>query len=104
MSEPYLQKFELPNKVEITSVVIDEEDFNALCDELHGIIMANEDNERVADAQIESLKAAKMLPLIARGVKTEFVFERFGIETDRACIIVRGHGKELAQQLGITIQ
>jgi hypothetical protein len=60
--------------------------------------MLNADNQRAADAQIEAIKAAKTLPMMSRGTKTEFVFENFGIETDLASFIVRGQGEEVLRQ------
>lgn len=99
MAEPFLQQFKMPDGREITSVVMDAEDFDEFADSLRGIIMLNVDNQRAADAQIDAIKAAKTLPMMARGTKTEFAFEKYGIETDLACFIVRGHGTEILRQI-----
>lgn len=98
MPEPFIQVYNHPEIGELASVVIDPTDFNALCDELRDVFVVNM-NRRTADAQIASLKAACMIPIIARGTKTEFVFERYGIEQDKMCVIVRGTGRSLAIDL-----
>lgn len=102
MSEkPYKQRFLLPDKREITSVVMDLEDFCELAEKLRGIVMLNENCERTADVQIESIKAAKILPMMSRGTKTEDIFEQFEIETDLASFIVRGQGTHIAKGMGL---
>ena len=101
MTKPYKQRFKLPDGRPLTSVVMDLEDFEELADSLHGIVMLNNDNERAADAQIESIKAAKMLPMMSRGTKTEAIFEQYEIETDLASFIVRGQGLHVAKGMGL---
>jgi len=98
MAEPYKRVFEFKPGHPITSVVIDEQEFMDLCDELSGIINL-QTGERTADEQIQKLKEAKHIPSMGRGAKTQFVFDRYKIETDIAVFIVRGHGLELAKQL-----
>jgi len=39
------------------------------------------------------------VPLLARGTKTEFVFERFGIAGRLISMIVRGRGRDIADRL-----
>ena len=103
MPEPFIQVYNHPEMGELASVVIDSEDFNILCDELRDVFVANM-NRRTADAQIASLKAAHMIPIIARGTKTEFAFERYGVEQDKMCVIVRGAGSSLVTDLIETIE
>ncbi|MCH8326229.1 MAG: hypothetical protein IIB83_06690 [Bacteroidetes bacterium] len=98
MPEPFIQVFNSPEMGELASVVIDQADFNALCDELRGVFVVNM-TKRAADAQIASLKAARTIPIIASGTKTEFVFERYDIKQDKMCVIVRGAGRSLAAGL-----
>lgn len=95
MPKPFIQVFDHPEMGKLASVVIDSADFNTLCDELRGVFVVNM-TKRAADAQIASLKAARTIPIIARGTKTEFVFERYGVEQDKMCVIVRGAGRSLA--------
>ena len=54
---------------------------------------------RVGVEQLAALKAAKHLPLMGRGTKTERFFVRFGVKTDKLSVIVRGHGDEVAKRL-----
>lgn len=98
MPEPFIQVYNHPEMGELASVVIDPADFDILCDELRSIFVVNM-NKRTADAQIASLKAACMIPMIARGTETEFVFERYGVEQDKMCVIVRGTGRSLLNDL-----
>jgi hypothetical protein len=98
MPKPFLQRFLLPNNKEITSIVMDEDDFNDFVDSLRGIIVLN-NTERAAQIQIDAIKAAKTLPMISRGTKTQFVFDKYGIETDFASFIVRGQGQAILDEL-----
>jgi hypothetical protein len=102
MTDPHVEVFTWPGGWEVASVVVDVEDFDALCEELRGIMVIHVDkkaNERAADIQIEALKAAQHVPMVARGEKTKFLFERYNIEQDRMCIIVRGKGPKLLKDL-----
>lgn len=75
--------------LQITSLVLDQEEFNALVHEFNGLF------PQMTGEIIEVLIKAKHVPMIARGSKTEKFFTRYGIETDRMCIIVRGAGEEV---------
>lgn len=98
MNEPYTHEMQMPNGQKITSIVIDQDEFNDLCDKLMGIFDVG-DKQRATPDQIEAIKAAKIIPMMARGTKTEFVFEQYKVKTDRCCIIVRGHGEALMTQM-----
>lgn len=74
----------------ITSVVVDEEDFNELCDKL-GIMLKPE--------QVEHLKQAKHLPMLSRGTKTKQFFDHWDVETELMCVIVRGTAHDLYKQM-----
>ncbi len=96
MPAPYKTKFLLPDGREITTVVLDEDEFDRLADSLKGIAVLNLD-ERAAQAQIDSIKAARIIPMMSRGTKTQVVFEQYDIDTNIASFIVRGTGKMLVQ-------
>lgn len=86
----------LPNGDEITSVVLDLEEYESLIDILHNTDLGG---VSLSKEQADRLKEAKHIPMISRGTKTAFVFDRFDIKTNVACFIVRGHGPELFDQL-----
>ena len=95
MSEqPFVQEFEMPDGRVFASVVMDREEFEALIDELlkaeiHGL------TPEVA----ENVKRAGHVPMMARGTKTEFVFERYGTSGKMISMIVRGQGRRIAEEL-----
>jgi len=95
MSEkPYVTEFELPDGRVITSVVMDREEFETLIDELieaeiHGL------TPEVAD----QVKKLGHIPMMGRGTKTEFVFERYGATGKLISMIIRGQGRRIAEEL-----
>jgi len=95
MAEPFIQKVTMPGVGEITSVVLDQEDFNSFADQLVGLIEAHASSQagevqRSTEEQISSIKVAGILPMMGRGSKTEQFFEQWGVETDRMCVCARG--------------
>jgi len=95
----FKQQFIMPNGEPITSVVMDLAEFEELADSLHGIVMLNYNCKRTADTQIDAIKAAKTIPMMSRGTKTEAIFEKYQIETDLASFIVRGEGRVVANMM-----
>jgi hypothetical protein len=95
MSEkPYIQEFEMPDGRVFSSVVMDRDEFEALIDELvkaeiHGL------TPEVA----EQVKRAGHVPMMARGTKTEFVFERYEASGKMISMIVRGQGRRIAEAM-----
>ena len=75
----------LPGPFVVTSVVMDETDFLALCD-----FIADEGLSTSHDVNL--MRSAEHIPLMRRGTKTEFIFSSTGILTDFASFIVRGSG------------
>lgn len=98
MPEAFVREFTLNGNV-ITSVVMDEDEFNAFCDELGGIFNQAQGERANAD-QISMIKQAKHLPAMARGTKTEKFFTRYGIKSNLASFIVRGEGFNVAKRFG----
>lgn len=96
MAEPYIARYKVGD-LEITSVVLDKDEYDDLCDELGGIIDAAT-GKRVTESEIRALKNNNHIPMVARGSLTEHIFTKYDIETDRASIIVRGKGAEVAQR------
>lgn len=97
MTEPYIKIWQVGEQ-QIASIVLDKKDFDALCDELSGIAEYTT-GERATDDIIQQIKDACHIPMISRGTKTEFLFERYNIGCDRASVIVRGYGGQLAAKL-----
>ena len=92
---PYKQVFDAPQG-RMTSVVLDKPEFDALADLLLGVFTQD---ARADLSHIQRIKDAGRLPLMGRGTKTQFVFDRYGIETDLAGFIVRGAGLDVLRSL-----
>jgi hypothetical protein len=92
---PYKQVFDAPQG-RMTSVVLDKPEFDALADSLLGVFTQD---TRADLSHIQRIKDAGRLPLMGRGTKTQFVFDRYGIETDLAGFIVRGAGLDVLRSL-----
>lgn len=95
MAVPRIQEFP---ELGVTSIVMDEADFNAFADELGEIIDVGT-GKRADKAHIDAIKAAKHLPMMGRGTKTEKFFTRWNVTTERLTVIVRGQGKALFAML-----
>jgi hypothetical protein len=96
MAEPYKKEFKITLGGEdllITSVVIDEDDFMTLCESQQ---MANISSKHNLDIAV--VKSSKHIPLIRRGSMTQFIFDDFQIDTDYACVCVRGLTERMMRQ------
>ena len=94
MSEPFIQEFEMPGGRVMASVVLDQGEFDAVLDELVRMELIGLTQEGA-----EQVKVVGWMPLLARGTKTEFVFERFGVGGQLISMIVRGRGRDIADRL-----
>ncbi len=102
MPAPYKQVYKLPNGIVITSIVMDQEEFNEFCDNLKGILHTDRlggNMKRADDEQIEQIRASKHLPMMARGTKTQRFFDQYEVTTDYLCVIVRGTGGTVLAKL-----
>jgi hypothetical protein len=103
MSNPFVQIFDIGG-LQVSSVVIDQQEFNVLCDELEGIKhlvpKSGDLTSPFSKADIDRIRAAKHIPMMSRGFWTVSFFDRWGVTTDKLCVIVRGHGRTLAGKLG----
>lgn len=95
--KPYKEVFQFPQGP-ITSIVMDEDEFTSLVEELTGIFNIAS-KERVDDNAKKALLEAKHIPMIGKGTKTQFVFDRYEIETNMACFAVRGFAQELVMDM-----
>ena len=103
MSNPFVQIFDIGG-LQVSSVVIDQQEFNVLCDELEGIKhlvpKSGDLTSPFSKADIDRIRAAKHIPMMSRGFWTVSFFDRWGVTTDKLCVSVRGHGRTLAGKLG----
>jgi len=99
MLKPHVSVFEMPNMGKIASVVMDQEDFDALCDDIEESLIR--DVRLGTHADIDAIREAKHLPLMGRGTKTEKYFNKFNVdkEINKMCAIVRGQGREVFKNL-----
>jgi hypothetical protein len=101
MTAPYVGYAKTKDMM-IASIVVDEDEFMSLVDEFKGIISVV-GNNRMAEEQVEALKKARHVPLIKKGEKTKFIFERYGVKKDVifAAIVVRGMADEIIKRMGV---
>lgn len=97
MPAPFKQVFKFRDNKQITSVVMDQSDFDTLCDDLEGIQLRN--GGRTNKPDIDLIRASKHIPLMYRGTVTQKFFDKYKVETDYMCVIVRGEGKNLMKAM-----
>lgn len=85
----------------LTSIVMDEGEFETLLQRIsEGDPVFNVmTKERMSPEDVEALRKAKHVPLVARGTKTEHLFKAYEIETDYFSAIVRGQGNRLLERM-----
>ena len=96
--------FEMPDGSTVTSVVMDMDDFNEMCDFiLEKIVRAGTTNVKtqqgLTETDVACIRAAKHVPMAQRGTKTQPLFDRYGVETRLMSVIVRGEGENLLRKL-----
>lgn len=89
MTDPYVRHFDFPDNKNVTAVVLDKVDFDAVCDELFEIL---ESWGQPAQQVIEAIKEAENIPAMVRGTKTQKFFDRWNVKTSMLSVIVRGAG------------
>lgn len=100
LGNPYKEEVYLKDailgKEHITVVVIDQDAYNLLLDELlaHPVTDAVDFDESVA-----KMRCSCYIPAIGRGNKTEWIFDRYNVTTDIMGIMTRGKGKEVLKNL-----
>jgi len=96
MKPPHVQVFNVvgpEGPFELAAIVIDREEFDALIDEIVKVSMEMGIKEEMG----RTIKECGNIPMVARGTKTAFIFERYGVKGDRLSVIVRGMGEKLLQ-------
>lgn len=95
--EPHVEAFVMNGRA-VTSVVVDKGEFDENIDALVGVLnMAG--GGRTDAEQAELLKECNVLPLCTKGTKTQFLFDKYAVETDALAMIVRGKGLDVFRQL-----
>jgi hypothetical protein len=94
----HIEVFTMPSGQNISSVVMDEPEFMEIVDNLGNVFVANW-GERIAGEQQQLLRDAKIIPVVSKGEKTKFIFEKFKLDTDLASLIVRGQGKKMVEEI-----
>lgn len=98
MKQPYVQTFTFTGPegpFELASVVLDREEFDALIDEIVKVSMEMGIKEEMG----KTIKECGHIPMVARGAKTAFIFERYGVKGDRLSVIVRGQGNKVLRSI-----
>lgn len=101
MPEPFKKEFMIDDKP-FTSVVMDQQDFDDLCDEIgrQQVQVAElSSRQRLTPQMLEAIKQSKHIPMVGRGALTEWMFAKFNVTTDLVSFIVRGQGPALMMQL-----
>lgn len=93
MTAPYKKEYELPNG-RITSIVMDQAEFDQLVDGIE-----KDPPSGVTKEHIAAIRAEKHIPGIVRGTKTAWIFKRYDVETNIACVVVRGTSTALLNKL-----
>ena len=79
-------------KREITSLVMDEAEFAALCDLLDQVGFSDVDPNKHGQ-MVDDIRQAQHLPLMAKGTRTEPVFRRYAVATPYLSACVRGFAR-----------
>lgn len=101
MPKPFKQEFMLDDQP-LTSVVLDQSDFDDLCDEIgrqQTQIAELSSRQRLSPEMLKAIKQSKHIPMVGRGVLTEWMFQKFDVATDLVSFIVRGQGPAIMKQL-----
>lgn len=93
MAAPFKKEF-MVNGMHLTTVVMDKNDFDTLCEGLTDVF-DKQSGSRVGDSHIDTLKKADHIPLMQKGTRTERIFKEFGIDTNYASFIVRGTARRM---------
>jgi hypothetical protein len=88
-----------PGPWKISSVVTSQEDFNEFLVDVAAFDGYDYKRGQRGGVDVEGLRAVGSVPLIKRGTKTQFAFDRYGVTTDYMSVIVRGQGMEVAKRM-----
>lgn len=70
----------------ITSLVMDNDEFHALCDEIQTKF------SKLSSDDVQKLRDNGHIPLVKRGSMTQFIFDKYEVGTDLLSAIIRGNG------------
>lgn len=86
------------NAVDVTSVVLDKDDFDEILTELVDHKLSNMTDEEWLEA-IESLRVNQCIPGVGRGNKTQWLFDKLNVKTDTMSIIVHDTTNKILAQI-----
>lgn len=90
MTAPYVKEFEIGGWL-LTSVVIDQDEFNDLVTKIPDHVAPKEAKKAmISEGQVK---------LIYRGQDTKYLFDKYDVKTDYLGIIVRGKGQEIMSKI-----
>lgn len=72
-------------KGNLTSIVMDSDEFMTLCDEISL-------KTKLSVDQVKTLRSNGHIPLIQRGSTTRFIFDKYDVNTSMLSVIIRGNG------------
>lgn len=95
-------QFEFPTSegtLNITSVVMDDNEFEETVTSFENRVKIINSADDQQQAAFNKLREKKHIPLIKRGNSTEEFFTKYEITTQYACVIVRGTGPTIFEEL-----
>jgi hypothetical protein len=81
-------KYQLPNGIALTSLVMNEHEFDVLCDDLEASKLVVD--KGLFKKQIDTIRKVKHLPMVSLGIKTSSLFTKYKVDTPVFCACVRG--------------
>jgi len=87
-------------RADITSIVMDKDEFDAFVDFFATLNVAGINYPgQNANNWSMMFKNSNVVPLVARGTKTQALFDKYEITTDYLAAIVRGEGKVILNKI-----
>jgi len=79
----------------VSSVVVSEEEFTDLVLTIRGMVVRSYKGPHMEKADVDAIEQARHIPLIYRGSITQFLFDRYKVQTPFMSVIVRGEGETI---------
>lgn len=92
--KPYKSVVRMPDGAMMTSVIVNQDEFNRAIDTLVNV-GKDEPSGQVPAAELQRFKAAGYLPPASRGYNTEAMFQMFGVTTKWMSLAVHGVAKRM---------
>ena len=92
----FKQEFTHPKLGTTSIIVLDQDEFDKNVDLLQGVFC--ETGKTIDDDLRDKLKKDGAIPVIGRGDTTQFLFEKYMVNTGTMGLIVRGYTRRLIRQ------